>query len=168
MNLIARIIYKIQRLLLNQKRKRRPADWNLTGSDLFAEMESGKRNSIGPPETEWAEDYERELLEKWAKFPKDGEIYKANFDTNVSYIVHWRAPSTDGGDCIIEKGTKLQVQVFKDNPKPLGVYATPLEYERLEREIVPESYRNAHKYGGYSLSITTEELNKNFTLESSK
>lgn len=52
------------------------------------------------------------------------------------------------------------------NGEPTGVYADPLERDSIERELVPASDRAHEKYSGYSLSIKTESLNRQFRLVS--
>ena len=143
-----------------------PSGWHKTVADLFAEAKESRR-PVGPPETEWALAYERSLLRPWARFPLDGEIYEALDDTPVEYLTHWSAPFTGGGSGVIPKGTRVRVQVADFNPEPVSVYAAPLARDVIERLLVPESTRKAPKYGGFSLSISTADLNRLFRLNSS-
>jgi hypothetical protein len=140
-----------------------PAGWNKTIADLFAEAKESRR-PVGPPEIDWARAYERSLLRPWARFPLNGEIYEALDDTPVRFLTHWSAPFTDGGAGILPKGTKVRVQVSDFMPEPVLVYADPLDRDVIERILVPETTRKAHKYGGFSLSIPTADLNQRFRL----
>jgi hypothetical protein len=140
-----------------------PAGWHKTIDDLLAEVKE-LRTPVGPPETEWAVAYERSLLRPWARFPLNGDVYEAIDDTPVSFMTHWFGPFTDGGDGVLPKGTRVRVQVFDFMPEPVSVYADPLDRTVIERLLVPESIRNAHKYGGFSLSVPTADLNRRFRL----
>jgi hypothetical protein len=140
-----------------------PPNWNKTIADLFAESEES-RSPIGPPEMEWARSYERSLLRSWARFPLDGDIYEAVEDTAVKFLTHWRAPSTGGGSGTLAKGTRVRVKVPDWIHETVGVYADPFDAERIERALVSEADRSNTKYAGFSLSISTAELNRCFRL----
>ena len=61
---------------------------------------------------------------------------------------------------------RVRVEVLEFDPKPIGVYAKPLEYDALKAEIIPEEDRHNEKYDGCSLFISTKVLNESFELES--
>lgn len=140
-----------------------PAGWHKTLTELLQEAQEARR-PVGPPETEWARSYERSLLRPWARFPLNGDTYEALEDTPVRYLTHWRAPFTDGGSGMLPKGTRVRVEVFDTMPEPIGVYAQPLDRDAIERLLVPETVRQTPKYGGFSLSISTADLNRRFRL----
>jgi len=140
-----------------------PPGWNKTLSDLFAELK-GSGLPIGPPETEWARAYERSILRPWARFPLDGEVYEALEDTPTKFLTHWRAPFTGGGEGTLPKGTRVRVKIPDWIREPIGVYAEPLDSPQIERLLVSEDDRSNVKYGGFSLSISTADLNKRFRL----
>jgi hypothetical protein len=140
-----------------------PLGWNKTISDLSGEIKKSPR-PMGPPETEWARAYERSLLRPWARFPLDGEVYEALEDTRVAFLTHWRAPFTGGGGGILPKGTQVRVKVFDWIREPITVYAEALEGQRVEQLLVSEDDRRSPKYGGFSLSIPTADLNRLFRL----
>jgi hypothetical protein len=140
-----------------------PPGWNKTVSDVIAESKESGR-SIGPPETEWARAYERSLLRPWARFPLDGEVYETLDDTRVRFLTHWRAPFTGGGDGVLPRGTRIRVKVLDWIREPIGVYAEPLDGPRIESLLVSEADRTNPKYGGFSLSVSTADLNKLFRL----
>jgi len=140
-----------------------PPGWNKTISDLGAEIKKSPR-PMGPPETEWARAYERSLLRPWARFPLDGEVYETLEDTRVGFLTHWHAPFTGGGDGIIPKGTQVRVKVYDWIREPISVYAEPLEGPRIEQLLVSEEDRRNPKYGGFSLSLPTADLNRLFRL----
>jgi hypothetical protein len=140
-----------------------PLGWNKTLADLFADLKES-RSPIGAPETEWARSYERSLLRSWARFPLDGDVYEAVEDTAVKFLTHWRTPFTDGGSGTLPKGTRVRVKVPDWMREPVGVYAEPLDAERIERALISEADRCNAKCDGFSLSISTAELNKCFRL----
>lgn len=136
-----------------------PQGWSKTINDLVAE----KRNLSGE-EIEWARNFEREQLRPWARFPRPGEIYELIDDSELSYVTHWSAAFTGGGKGMLRHGTLVRIGEGTGDPEPIGVYAVPLDKARVEAELIPEAERNADKYGGFSLSISTGELNKLFRL----
>ena len=139
-----------------------PTGWNKRLADLKATDHGDGQLCITAEEMEWAREYDRRLLRPWARFPRDGEIYEAMEDFRVSFVTHWSAPFTGGGDGILPKGTRVRVRVF--DPEPVAVYADAENASELENLLVPDEDRQAPKYGGYSLSISTEDLNRHFHL----
>lgn len=138
----------------------RPADWNKGLDALMAES----RRTISGEEIEWARSYDRDRLRAWARFPRDGEVHEATGGVEVTYQVHWKAPYTGGGKAVLPAGTRVRVSLFEHDPEPVGVYATPLDDGALERQLVPEIDRSSRKYGGFSLFVDTEVLNRHFRL----
>jgi hypothetical protein len=120
-----------------------------------------EKRVVSGDELEWAREYERSQLRPWARFPRDKEVFEAQRDLELSYATHWAAPFTGGGKCVIRKGTRVRVSVLPFDPEPVGVYADPLD-SSLEKQIVPEEERTAPKYGGFSLFVKTDQLNKDF------
>lgn len=139
--------------------KPRPPDWNKTLADLSAEQ----RNLSGQ-EIEWARDYEREQLRAWARFPKDGEHFEARHDVRVSYLIHWRAPYTTGGEGVLPMGTRVRISVAPGDAEPIGVYAMPLDEQAMAQLLIPELDRLSGKYDGFSISLTVAQLNTDFVL----
>lgn len=135
-----------------------PPGWTKTVRDLFAEPS----RTIGADELEWARAYERSLLQSWARFPRNGEVFEAIEETAVEFVTHWSAPFTGGGSGVLPRGTKVRVEVFDRDPEPIAVYARPLDYAALEATLVSQLDRSADKYDGYSLSLRTEQLNRLF------
>jgi len=142
----------------------RPADWNLTLDDLWAEMNAGKRKSVGQPEIEWAREYEKSLIPEDTRFPNKGDVYKANSDQVVHYMTAWSAPFTGGGEATLFKGERIWIDNDPNDEKPLGTYALPVEYRKLEKRMVPAEEREEPRYGGFYFHFKTVDLNKNFTL----
>ena len=135
----------------------RPPDWNKTLSDLAAE-----NRSLSGEEIEWARQYERLRLRSWARFPKDGEQFEALRDLRITYLIHWSAPYTSGGEGTLPKGTRVRVSVPAADPEPIGIYAVPVEEKLLEQQLVPEADRMSSNYAGYSISLTVAQLNEDF------
>lgn len=99
------------------------------------------------------------------RYPLNGEIYEAITDVEIYYMVHWKAPYTDGGTFTLKKGERIKVEVSDHNPQPINVYAASINKERLEREIIPDEIRTAEKYGSYSLSVESAQLNQYFSID---
>jgi hypothetical protein len=132
-------------------------------SELFAESKVS-RCPVGPPDTEWARAYERSFLRSWARFPVDGEVYETLEDMPIKFLTHWRAPFTGDGEGTLPKGTRVRVEVLNWIREPIGVYAKPVDVPRIERLLVSDDDRANAKYGGFSLSISTADLNRRFRL----
>jgi hypothetical protein len=79
-------------------------------------------------------------------------------------VTYWQAPFTGGNTGRLRRGTRVRVTVYPHDPEPIDVQAQPLERERIERELVPESDRTNARYVGYGLVLSTRELNKAFRL----
>ncbi|MGH9807842.1 MAG: hypothetical protein ACRD9W_11375 [Terriglobia bacterium] len=139
----------------------RPAGWNKTLDDLYAE-----KRSLSGHELSWASGYEQEQLRAWARFPKDDEVFEAVAEVEVSYITYYRAPYGGGGKGKLPAGTRVQVHVLEHQPEPTGVSARPLEEVRIEELLVPENDRRSSNYDGYDLFIKVDKLNKEFRLVS--
>ena len=141
-----------------------PEGWNLTYDDLFAEMKAGKRKSVGNPEAAWAKEYEASLLPANTGFPKKGDLYESLADQQIEYITAWAAPYSGGGTGSLLKGERIWIHSEPVGEKPLGAYALPVEYEKLEERMVPAAERSIEKYGGFYFYFKTVELEKNFRL----
>jgi hypothetical protein len=139
-----------------------PLGWNKRLADLEATDHGDGCPCITAEEFEWAREYERRSLRPWARFPTDGEIYEAIDSVRIGYLTHWRAPFTGGGEGVLPKGTRIRVRVF--DREPVGVSADALNSDEIELLIVPNEDRLAGKYDGYSLSVSTEKLNREFRL----
>jgi hypothetical protein len=140
-----------------------PPGWNKTISDLVDEVRAGNRGSVGSPEVDWARDYERSLIPAGTRFPKKGDVYEATIDLQVSYLTSWSAPFTGGGTGLLKRGE----QVIVENDlltRPISAYAKPINYARVEADMIPESDRANNKYAGFYLSLRTIDLGRNFKL----
>ncbi|MEW5736501.1 MAG: hypothetical protein AB1921_16775 [Thermodesulfobacteriota bacterium] len=149
---------------LEETKQERPADWNLTLEALIAEMEAGKRKSIGNSEMRWALDYEQSLLPQGIRFPQKGDLYESKKNQTIQFLTAWAAPFTGGGEAELRKGERIWVHSAPRGEKPLSTYALPVEYGKLESRMVPGLERKAPKYTGFYLSIKTTDLNENFEL----
>lgn len=126
--------------------------------------ETGTRPSISGVELEWAREYERSLIPAEVRFPRKGDVYEALNDLRVSYVTDWAAPYSGGGEAIVYKGERIIVDVRPDGLKPVGVYAKPVNYLKVEERVVPEWERESPKYGGFHFYILTMELYEGFLL----
>ena len=140
-----------------------PPGWNKKLRDLVPTDHGDGRLSIGPPETEWALEYERRLLRPWARFPRDGDIFEAIEDVEVDVSIYFRGPYSGSGRGTLPKGTRVRC-VFVLHAEPLGVAAEAIDAPNLEVDLVPAEERSDSKYDGYRLSIRTEDLNRSYRL----
>jgi hypothetical protein len=145
-----------------------PLGWNKTLSDLLAEVKSGRRRSIQSPEADWALDYARSLLPENMRFPHQGDVYEALEDVRIDYMTMWSKPFSDGGDALFPRGERVSIPFEPPDPRPLRVYANPLDYPRIENLMVPVAIRNDASYAGFHLSISTLTLSNSFRLVDSK
>ena len=122
----------------DKPKEQKPLGWDLTIDDLFKEMEAGKRKSVGNPEVEWAREYEQSLIPEKSRFPKKRDLYESSKDQIVPYLTSWSAPFTGGGEAMIFKGERIWINDAPMGEKPLGSYALPVEYEKLEKRMVPQ------------------------------
>ena len=140
-----------------------PRGWNKTIKDLMDESaESG--SAAGPPEVDWALDYERSLLPAGTRFPKKGDVYEASEDVEVNYLSSWSAPFTGGGMGKLKNGDRVIVDYDILLPRPVAVYARPIEYAAVEERMVPASDRANVKYAGFYLCLRTADLSLHFRL----
>jgi len=142
----------------------RPADWKKTSEDLMQELQSGQRRLIKEPEFRWAREYESSLLPDGIRYPRSGDVYESLVDQQIGYMTAWRAPYTGGGDGKILAGERVWIDNQPIDEKPIGVYAMPIEYEKLEKRMVPVEELSAAKYNGFCLSIKTMVLLEKFKL----
>jgi hypothetical protein len=136
-----------------------PKNWNKTTKELFSED-----RDLSDKEIRWAIAYEREMIRDKVRFPINGEIYEAIEDVTMEYITHWKVPMTCDGEFILKKNTRIKIVIVDEDPEPISVYADAVEYEELEKEIIPDEIRNDERYNGFSLGIDTIDLNKYFKL----
>jgi len=142
----------------------RPADWNKTIDDLFQEMNAGLRKDIRQPELDWAREYTRSLIPDGLRYPQQGDVFESLVDQPIRYMTAWRAPFTGGGDSTILAGERVWIDSAPSHEKPISVYALPIEYEKLEKRMVPIKERSAAKYNGFYLSIVTMVLLEKYML----
>lgn len=164
MKFIKRLFGKGSNNWNDRQAQERPPDWNLTISDLMAEIESGKRKGVGHPELDWAREYEKSLIPEGVRFPRKGDVYESLYDQEVSYLTAWSAPFTGGGEATLLKGERIWIDSDPREEKPIGTYALPIEYGKLEERMVPREEREAPKYGGFYFYFKTVDLNDKFTL----
>jgi hypothetical protein len=104
------------------------------------------------------------LLLDGTRFPKNGELYESISEIEVSYQIHFKAPFTGGGSGTLPKGVVVEVIFNPAMKDPIGVAAKPIEYEWVERILIPKDDLANSKYGGYSITISTQQLNEKFKL----
>lgn len=141
----------------------RPPEWNLTVDDLFREMKEGKRASIGQQETDWARDYEVSLIPENYRFPKTGDLYEVVKALEVTFLTHWSAPYTGGGEGMLVPGDRIWLP-DQLNEKASSAYAEPVDYPELEQRFVSVSDRTDFNYSGFSIIVKTVDLNEKFKL----
>jgi O-acetyl-ADP-ribose deacetylase (regulator of RNase III) len=130
-----------------------------TVDELFDEVKKGK--TVCGKEMENARKLSKALMPTGLLFPKGGEVFEAVQDVQVIYFTHFMAPYTHGDKAKLLKGER--VIISKPNQdKPLGYYCYPINANEVEERIIPSSDKNDPAYDGFSLSIDTKSLNKDF------
>lgn len=132
-----------------------------TIEELFEELKAGKRARINKKELDMGRQLSKDLLPSGLFYPIGGEVFEALEDIEVDYLTHWSAPYTGGGKAILLKGEKITAGKPQEK-KQLSYNCSPINYQEVEHRIVPLADINEMKYGGYSLSIDTVVLNRNF------
>lgn len=127
-------------------------------------MHAGERDSVGQPEIQWAREYEKSLIPQGTRFPRKGDVYGSKLDQTVSFMTAWAAPYTGSGEATLFEGERVWIDHEPVDEEPIGVYALPVEYEKLEQRMVPAEDRDQQSYGGFYFSFKTLELSQNFTL----
>ena len=137
--------------------------WRKTLADLEAEMAAGRRRMVNRKEMDLAIAYERRRMPKGLRFPRQGEVYEALEDVQISYLTAYHAPCTGGGKAVLPKGECVSVCEHRDE-KPISVNCHPLRYDELHDTIVPREERENPLYCSYYFCIRTTTLNKSFRL----
>ncbi len=92
---------------------------------------------------------------------REGQIYEAREDAEVTCMTSWAAPFTGGHDRVFPKGER--VTIASDPPDgATAVYCDPWRYEELHESMVPEGERKNRKYRGYYLCIELKVLEDQF------
>jgi hypothetical protein len=131
--------------------------------ELLAEMSAGKRSIITDEEGRLAVAFERSQLHKDVRFPKEGEIYEAIADVEITFLTHYSAPFTGGAKTVLPKGERVRV-TCANGERPIGVHCTPLRYDELHPLIVSDQERARAEYNGYSFSIKIIQLEREFRI----
>lgn len=142
----------------------RPSDWSLTLDQWMEEVRSGRRRCRSRWESIWAEEYERSLLPPDTRFPFFGDVYEALEDVSIHLQIDSQGPASGDIQGTLPKGTRIRIHTRQAKTAPLAEYAIPVEYEVLERQLIPPAVKNGRGYGGYSLGVRTLELNTRFRL----
>ena len=80
-------------------------------------------------------------------------------DISTKALTHWKAPFTDGVDCIIPKGTILIA--FNDSTSLQSSFGClPVNKIEIENQIIPKETRDDPKYAGYSIVIKKSDIGK--------
>jgi O-acetyl-ADP-ribose deacetylase (regulator of RNase III) len=94
-------------------------------------------------------------------YPKGGEVFEAVQDVQISYLIHFMAPYTGGGNAKLFKGERIIVSK-PNKDKALGYYCYPINADDIENRMIPYSDQNSPPYDGFSLFIDIKSLNKEF------
>ena len=90
---------------------------------------------------------------------KKGDKFIVVEDISTHALIHWKAPFTDGVNCVIPKGTVL-VAYADSMPFYDGFGCLPENENEFEKKIIPEETRLKPKYAGYSLAMTKKDMEK--------
>lgn len=132
-----------------------------TIDELFAELKVGKRTSISEKELDKGRKLSKALMPTGLLYPKGGEVFEAVQDIEISYLTHFMAPYTGGDKGTLLKGERIIVSK-PNKDKPLSYYCYPINADEVEERIVSFSDKDNPAYNGFSLSIDTKILNRDF------
>lgn len=84
---------------------------------------------------------------------RKGELWQVVSDLPITVMTAWAAPYTGGHKALLKAGERFTI----NNDPPEGataVYADPVDYKRLHRELVPRRDRfRFWLYRGYYLAV---------------
>lgn len=132
-----------------------------TIDELFQELKDGKRQTIGGKTLDNARKLTNALMPKGLFYPVGGEVFEALHDVEISYLTHFMAAYTGGGKAKLLAGERIIISK-PNQAKPTGYYCEATNYMDIENRIVPYSDSGNPAYNGYSLSIDTIILNRDF------
>jgi hypothetical protein len=96
--------------------------------------------------------------------PKDGSRYVVTTEFEAIVMTQWFAPFTGGYRRLLPVG--LDFVVWGDPPSTAtAVGARPVPYDRWQAVLVDAADINDELYGGYTLSITFDQLNEHCLLQ---
>jgi hypothetical protein len=92
--------------------------------------------------------------------PKKGERYAVRRPFKAIVMTHWFAPFTGGDERDLPEGLEF---VIDNDPVPgaTGVGAMPDPKAFWEEKLVAQEDRTAEKYGGFSLSLSFDQIERN-------
>jgi hypothetical protein len=128
------------------------------------DLKSKRRASVEPHEWAWAREYERARIPPDVPVPRKGDVYACRADRRVDYLTAWSAPFTGGGESVLRAGERVWIHCDPGEERPLGVYAQALDYDALERRMVPRKEREAARYGGFYFYFPILDLARDFDL----
>jgi hypothetical protein len=90
---------------------------------------------------------------------KKGTRFRATTDFPAICLTHWMAPFTGGYSVVVPAG---EILVVPEDPPSFatGVALVPERYDHFLQVFVPPEDRNAEKFGGYSLAVPFDDLQK--------
>ena len=92
--------------------------------------------------------------------PRKGDRFVVTKDFRTVVLIHWRAPMTTGHEQTVPAGFAFAIDIDPP-PSATAAVAIPDRYADWERTLVREADLVADKYGGYSLSISFDDLRSN-------
>jgi hypothetical protein len=89
--------------------------------------------------------------------PKDGDKYTVANEFEITVMVQFFAPFSDGERRVLPVG--LEFSIWGNPPvSARAVSAKPIETQRWESKLVSEKNRQDELYGGYALTIMLDDL----------
>lgn len=79
---------------------------------------------------------------------KKGDMFEVLEDLHTFGLSAWTYAYTGDFKCLLRKGTLLSVPKNTLEGRT-AFYLLPVEYEKMEKELVPVKIRNAPRYNGY-------------------
>jgi len=91
---------------------------------------------------------------------RKGETWRVVHDLPVTVMTAWAAPFTGGHKAVLQTGESFTI--VNDPPQgATAVYADPVDYRRLHRELVPWRDRlQFWVYRGYYLAVRIDDIVK--------
>lgn len=91
----------------------------------------------------------------------EGELFEAINTIEVSVVISFKAPFTDGVRVVLQPGARMKaLSGSRDDAE--GFYCIPIEKEAFEKKYIPEQIIYSNKYAGYALLIYKADLSVNF------
>jgi hypothetical protein len=130
--------------------------------DLIGDVARGKRAEVSGEELNAA--LQREIARRppGLRLPSKGGRFQAVRDLDVRVRTAFMAPRSSGCRGVLPAGEVLALDYDPDPTSTTGVWLRPERYRALESVLVEKALRDEPSYDGYSISMSYEQLDKDF------